>query len=147
MIPRRLALGDSSQSLSSFAPLEALQPTQHAVLSIEATHGIAWLDAHPKDVQPRPLIGPHQSTSVHRLSAHKSKQALAQIEHLWLWRQLFLHWCAHQLRSARSQQSRRRWGARRIGKKSYAKPSALSALPVPLFPKAGIREQRNQKPT
>lgn len=39
------------------------------------------------------------------------------------------------------------WGARRIGKKSYAKPSALCALPVPLFPKARIREQRNQKPT
>lgn len=29
------------------------------VQSIEATHGIAWLDAPPKDVQPRPLIDLH----------------------------------------------------------------------------------------
>ncbi len=66
------------------------------VLSIEVTHGIAWLDAHPKDVQPRPLIGPHQSTSVHGLSAQKSKQALARIERLWLLPQLDQHWCALQ---------------------------------------------------
>ena len=66
------------------------------VLSIEVTHGIAWLDVHLKDVQLQPLIDPHQSTSGHGLSAQKSKQALAQIERLWLSRQLGQHWCAPQ---------------------------------------------------